>query len=116
MDGHTFIIIPSAIIRRIAEASLKKIETKQEKRSKESFDRERLSIERSWLRRFFRRPMPSDEKIMNDLRAESRSDSPFHWVSRSDEMRGVLARRLIIASKHTDNIHISIRDLELIVT
>lgn len=114
--GCSFIEMKAADVKRLASECLARIAAHKEQEWQNAVAQERKSYERSWWRRLWNSPIPSDEAILATLKGEGRNHfnhlalmiESYGWQSKER------AERLLRASELAEVVRVSTEDLEYI--
>lgn len=110
---HSFVKMPSAKISEMCEDSLQFIYQRRAEKKKRQIEDVRQSIVKRFWHRFWRRPVPTDEEIIDYLENSDYclfygNPDNLYWETEK------LCHKLSVACKQVDEINISVSDLDQI--
>lgn len=109
-EGGSFVVLPSAEVRRLAEEHLTKCRSARELDWRRAAEYRRSEIERSWSHRIFRSTVPSVDEIVRSMKADQLC-CLFYDRDQYGEDR---ARYLLAAARYAETVNVSARDLYMI--
>lgn len=100
---NSSVSIPAAKVRHMAENTIKRIQNARNAAVNRALDEIREDYRKSWWRRLFRRPIPTDAEILKSM------DTDMIQLMYYNQEQ--VAQRLLKACNYSDTILVSTEDL-----
>ena len=107
----SFIEMPSDKVRKMAERAIQRIKERRERDWVDSIELRRKEYEKSWWRKLWKMPVPSDADIRREIEHEDWTGTLINAYGLEAER---VAQRLIRVAEKGETVYVSAEDVQRI--
>jgi|SRR5579859_1474427 len=108
----SFIKLSSKTVKEIATEKLDKIAKYRFRRRQEYIEIRRQEISKTWWHRFWKKPIPTDEQVLDYIKHDVFNE--LYFISIAGAKAEIVAEKLLKACLLSEEIYLTVEDLDCI--